>query len=244
MREILGGINSVAEALRGQRKFHQLYVAKERHNPRIEDILMLAEKKSLPIKLISRAELDRLYPQAPHQGVAAEVEPYVYADLESVMVRASHDGERSILLVLDGIEDPQNLGSIIRTAECAGVNGVILPRHHSVGINPTVVRASAGATEHIAVVQETNLVNTLKALKKAGFWVIGADMAGTQEFFHTQMPYPAVLVIGSEGRGMRRLVKENCDLLVRIPMFGQVNSLNASISAALLIYELVRQRSS
>lgn len=200
MREILGGINSVAEALRGQRKFHQLYVAKERHNPRIEDILMLAEKKSLPIKLISRAELDRLYPQAPHQGVAAEVEPYVYADLESVMVRASHDGERSILLVLDGIEDPQNLGSIIRTAECAGVNGVILPRHHSVGINPTVVRASAGATEHIAVVQETNLVNTLKALKKAGFWVIGADMAGTQEFFHTQMPYPAVLVIGSEGR--------------------------------------------
>jgi 23S rRNA (guanosine2251-2'-O)-methyltransferase len=244
VREILGGINSVAEALRGQRKFHQLYVAKERHNPRIEDILMLAEKKSLPIKLISRAELDRLYPQAPHQGVAAEVEPYVYADLESVMVRASHDGERSILLVLDGIEDPQNLGSIIRTAECAGVNGVILPRHHSVGINPTVVRASAGATEHIAVVQETNLVNTLKALKKAGFWVIGADMAGTQEFFHTQMPYPAVLVIGSEGRGMRRLVKENCDLLVRIPMFGQVNSLNASISAALLIYELVRQRSS
>lgn len=244
MREILGGINSVAEALRGQREFHKLYVAKESQNSRIKEILILAGKRSVSIKFISRTDLDRLYPQAPHQGVAAEVEPYAYADLDDVVARASHAGDRSILLVLDGIEDPQNLGSIIRTAECAGVNGVILPRHHSVGINPTVVRASAGASEHIAVVQKTNLANTLKSLKKAGFWVIGADMGGSQEYFHSKMPYPAVLVIGSEGRGIRRLVKENCDVLVRIPMFGQVNSLNASVSVALLMYELVRQRDS
>jgi 23S rRNA (guanosine2251-2'-O)-methyltransferase len=241
MREILGGINSVTEALRGQRKFHKIYVEQERHNPRIEEILVLAQKKSVPIKTSSRKDLERFYPQAPHQGVVAEVEPYVYAELDDIVAKASSE-EGSILLVLDGIENPQNLGSIIRTAECAGVKGIILPRHRSVGVTPAVVRASAGATEHTAVVQETNLVNTLKTLKKAGFWVIGADMTGKQEYFHTQMPYPAVLVIGSEGRGIRRLVKENCDLLVRIPMFGQVNSLNASISAALLIYELVRQK--
>lgn len=241
MREILGGINSVTEALRGQRKFHKLHVEQERHNPRIEEILKLAHKKSVSIQTSSRKDLERLFPQAPHQGVVAEVEPYVYAELDDIIVKASPK-ESSILLVLDGIEDPQNLGSIIRTAECAGVSGIILPRHNSVAITPTVVRASAGATEHIAVAQETNLVNTLKRLKKAGFWVIGADMTGPQEYFRTAIPFPAVLVIGGEGRGIRRLVRENCDLLVRIPMFGQVNSLNASVSAALLTYELMRQR--
>lgn len=242
MQEILGGINSVTEAMRGQRKIHKLYVLKERPTPRIEVILTLANEKSIPVHMTSRIELDRLYPQAPHQGVAAEVGAYGYADLDDIVARAADAGDRSIVLLLDGVEDPQNLGSIIRTAECAGVSGVILPRHHSAAITPTVVRASAGATEHIAVVQETNLVNTLKGLKKVGFWVIGADMTGPQEYFRTVIPFPAVLVIGGEGRGIRRLVRENCDLLVRIPMFGQVNSLNASVSAALLIYELMRQR--
>lgn len=242
VKEILGGINSVTEALRGSRKFYKLYIGKEGNNPRIEEIVNLARKKSIAVKMTDRADLDRLYPQAPHQGVAAEVEPFKYADLHDILAQAAITGEKSIFLVLDGIEDPQNLGSIIRTAECAGVNGIILPRHHSAAITPTVVRASAGATEHMAVAQETNLVNTLKALKKAGMWVIGADMDGPAEYFHTVMPHPAVLVIGGEGRGIRRLVRENCDLLVRIPMYGQVNSLNASVSAALLIYELVRQR--
>ncbi len=243
VREILGGINSVTEALRGTRKIYKLYIiGKERNNPRIEVLVNLAQNQAIDVKLTNQADLDRLYPQAPHQGVVAEVEPYRYADLEDVIAQAAIAGEKSLLLVLDGIEDPQNLGSIIRTAECAGVNGIILPRHHSATITPTVVRASAGATEHIAVVQETNLVNTLKTLKKAGMWVIGADMEGSTEYFHTDMPRPAVLVIGGEGRGIRRLVRENCDLLVRIPMYGQVNSLNASVSAALLIYELVRQR--
>ena len=242
MREILGGINSVTEALRGHRKIHKLYTLKERPTPRIEAIPTLAQAQSIPVQVTSRLELDRLHPQAPHQGVAAEVGTYIYADLDDIMNQAVDAGDKSILLVLDGIEDPQNLGSIIRSAECAGVNGVILPRHHSAAITPAVVRASAGATEHIAVAQETNLVNTLKGLKKAGFWVIGADMAGPQEYFRAVIPFPAVLVIGGEGRGIRRLVRENCDLLVRIPMFGQVNSLNASVSAALLIYELMRQR--
>lgn len=242
MKEILGGINSITEALRGRRKFHRLYIEKDRSGPRIEEIVALARSKSIPIKMTSRADLDRLYPQAPHQGAAAEVDPYKYADLGDILDRVASLGEKAVLLVLDGIEDPQNLGSIIRTAECAGVSGIILPRHHSAAITPTVVRASAGAAEHVAVAQETNLVNTLKALKKAGMWIIGADMDGPTDYFHTVMPYPAVLVIGGEGRGIRRLVRENCDLLVRIPMFGQVNSLNASVSAALLIYELVRQR--
>lgn len=242
VKEILGGINSVTEALRGSRKFYKVYIGKEGSNPRIEEIVNLARKKSVAVKMTDRAELDRLHPQAPHQGVVAEVEPYQYADLDDVMARVAMAGEKALLLVLDGIEDPQNLGSIIRTAECAGVDGIILPRHHSAAITPTVVRASAGAAEHIAVVQETNLVNTLKELKKAGMWVIGADMDGSAEYFHTDMPRPAVLVIGGEGRGVRRLVKENCDIIVRIPMYGKVNSLNASVSAALLIYELVRQR--
>ncbi|HOQ08607.1 MAG TPA: 23S rRNA (guanosine(2251)-2'-O)-methyltransferase RlmB [Syntrophomonadaceae bacterium] len=243
VREILGGINSVTEALRGPRKIYKLYIGKDSRNPRIEEIVNLAQNKGIAVKLTDRGELDRLYSQAPHQGVVMEAEPYRYADLQDVLEQVAAAGDQALLLVLDGVEDPQNLGAIIRTAECAGVNGIILPRHHSAAITPAVVRASAGATEHMAVVRETNLVNTLKELKKAGMWVVGADMEGSAEYFRTKMPCPAVLVIGGEGRGIRRLVRENCDLLVRIPMYGQVNSLNASVAAALLIYELVRQRS-
>lgn len=242
MKEILGGINSITEALRGRRRFHGIYMLKDRGTSRTEEILALAKQKAIPVRMLDRNDLDRLHPQAPHQGVVAEVEPYRYSQLDEVLTQTSSRGEKPFLLVLDGIEDPQNLGSIIRTAECAGVHGVILPRHHSAEITPAVVRASAGAAEHISVMQETNLVNTLKRLKKEGMWVIGADMSGSSDYFSISIPSPTVLVIGGEGRGIRRLVRENCDLLVRIPMYGQVNSLNASISAALIIYEIVRQQ--
>lgn len=241
MKELLGGMNSVSEALRGGRRIKQLYVLKDRSSSRMEEIVKAARLQTVPVKTVERQFLDRLYPLAPHQGVVAEVEPYTYAALEDVIQQAQQSRREPFLLALDGIEDPQNLGSIIRTAECAGVHGVILPRHHSAEITPAVVRASAGAAEHMAVVRETNLVNTLKYLKKDGFWVVGADMDGSSDYFHTELLRPTVLVIGGEGRGIRRLVRENCDLTVRIPMFGRVNSLNASVAAALLIYEVIRQ---
>ncbi len=242
MAEYLGGINSVSEALRSDRTIKRIYLSKDSRSPRLEEIAAEAKKRQIPCKLLDRTGLDRIYSGSPHQGVVAEVEAYVYADLDEVLAGARSRNEDPFLLLLDGIEDPQNLGSIIRTAECAGVHGVIIPRHHSAEITPAVVRASAGAVEHMAVIQETNLVNTIKRLKEEGLWIVGADMDGKTDYFNSTLPQPTALVIGGEGRGIRRLVRENCDLLVRIPMFGQVNSLNASVSAALLIYEIVRQK--
>ena len=150
-------------------------------------------------------------------------------------------GKEPFILILDGIEDPQNLGSIIRTAECAGIQGIIIPQHSSAEVTAAVARASAGAVEHIPIARETNLVNCIKSLKEKGLWVVGADMDGS-EYFSCQIPSPTALVIGGEGTGIRKLVRQNCDMLVSIPMMGLIASLNASVAAGLVIYEVVRQR--
>ena len=146
------------------------------------------------------------------------------------------------MLVLDGIEDARNLGAIIRTAECAGVHGIVLPRHNAAEVNEYAVRSSAGAVEHMLIARETNLVNVLKDLKTRGMWVIGLEAAAVDCYYRTAIPLPAAVVVGGEGRGIRRLVKEQCDLLLKIPMFGRINSLNASVAAALILYEIVRQQ--
>jgi len=243
LKEKIAGINSIMEALRGGRKIHHIYIQEGRKGKRIDELTALAEKRGVHIQYTEKLKLDKFYQIGNHQGIVAQVDAYQYAEVEEALEQAALKGEEPFLLVLDGIEDPQNLGSIIRTAECAGVHGVILPRHHATEVTDAVVRASAGAVEHMKVIRETNLVNTLKQLKQKGFWIIGADMSGEKSYFSQVLPRPAVLVIGSEGKGVRRLVRETCDMVVSIPMKGQTSSLNASVAAGILLYEIFKQRS-
>lgn len=242
MKEKLAGVNSIMEALKGQRKIDRIYVLDTRQDKRTGELVRLAEKKGIYIQYVQRQQLDQMSGLVNHQGVLALVESYKYADLDQVWQLAAKRGEDPFILILDGLEDPQNLGSIIRTAECAGVHGIIIPRHGSAQVSEGVARASAGAVEHVLLVQETNLVSAIKNLKQKGLWIAGADMAAENDCFSISFPVPLALVIGSEGKGIRRLVKENCDLLVRIPLRGKLQSLNASVSAAVLIYEVLRQR--
>ncbi|MEN6325564.1 MAG: 23S rRNA (guanosine(2251)-2'-O)-methyltransferase RlmB [Syntrophomonas sp.] len=243
MKEVLAGVNSIMEALKGRRRVEKIFVQQGRQGKRIEDLLRLAQKKGVYVQNVDKQKLDQMYSLSNHQGIVARVESYEYAEIGEVLEIAALKGESPFLLILDGIEDPQNLGSIIRTAECAGVHGIVIPRHQAVEITGAVAKASAGAVEHMPIVKETNLVNIIKELKTQGFWVIGADMEGSQDYFTASIPSPTALVIGGEGQGMRRLVKENCDILVKIPMHGKINSLNAAVASALVIYEVVRQRS-
>jgi 23S rRNA (guanosine2251-2'-O)-methyltransferase len=242
MKEKLTGVNSVMEALKGRRKVEKIYIQESRQGKRTEELIRLADRKGVYVQYVEKQQLDRMSSGVNHQGVLALVQSYTYADLDDVLQLAEERREAPFILILDGLEDPQNLGSIIRTAECAGVHGIIIPRHGSANVSEGVARASAGAVEHVLLVQETNLVNTIKYLKNIGIWIAGADMGAKNDYFATSFPDPLALVIGSEGKGIRRLVKENCDLLVKIPMWGKLNSLNASVSAALLIYEVLRQR--
>ncbi len=227
MKEKLAGVNSIMEALKGQRKIDRIYVLDTRQDKRTGELVRLAEKKGIYIQYVRRQQLDQMSGLVNHQGVLALVESYKYADLDQVWQLAAKRGE-----------DP----FILRTAECAGVHGIIIPRHGSAQVSEGVARASAGAVEHVLLVQETNLVSAIKNLKQKGLWIAGADMAAENDCFSISFPVPLALVIGSEGKGIRRLVKENCDLLVRIPLRGKLQSLNASVSAAVLIYEVLRQR--
>ncbi len=242
MKEKLAGVNSIMEALRGRRRVHKVYIQEGRGGKRIEELITLAGKKGVFWQYVEKTKLDSMYTLGNHQGVVAQVDIYEYSSLEEVLEYAAMRGEAPLVLILDGIEDPQNLGSIIRTAEGAGVHGIIIPKHNATEITAAVARASAGAVEHMRMVMETNLVSGINKLKKHGLWVIAVDMDGKQDYFTSALPSPTALVIGGEGNGIRRLVKENCDLIVKIPMQGEVNSLNASIAAGLVIYEVLRQR--
>lgn len=243
MKEKLAGINSIVEALKGRRKIDKILVQENRQEgKRMTELLQLASKKGVYVQTVEKSRLDKLYTIGNHQGIIALVDAYQYSSLEEVLEYAALGNQAPFLLILDGIEDPRNFGAIVRTAEGAGVHGIIVPKHHSVTVNETVARASAGAIEYMPIVQVANLVNTIKGLKEQGMWVIGADMAAQDDYFSLSLPAPTVLVIGGEGKGLKRLVKENCDLLLKIPMQGQLNSLNASVAAALLIYEVFRQR--
>lgn len=239
---IITGRNSVTEALRAGRAITKLYLAAGNDTQPLQRIRDMAQDKGIPIEEIPLKALNRLVPGSRHQGVAAVAAPVAYADLTDVLAQAAEAGRTPFLVLLDGIEDVHNLGAIIRTAECAGADAVLLPKRRSAPLNETVGKTSAGAVEYMPVVQIGNIAQTLRQLQKRGFWVIGADMDGQTDYFHSSLTEPIVLVIGSEGRGISHLVKETCDVLVQIPMFGHVNSLNASVAAALLMYEVVRQR--
>ena len=239
---IIVGRNSVTEALRAGRSITKLYIAAGNDAPPLLRIQELAREKDILIERAPVKILNHLAPGSRHQGVVAFAAPVAYADLTDVLADVEAAGRTPFLVLLDGIEDVHNVGAIIRTAECAGVDAVLLPKRRSAPINETVGKTSAGAVEYMPIVQIGNTTQTLKKLQKRGFWVIGADMDGSVDYFHSSLTEPIVLVIGSEGRGISHLVKETCDVLVQIPMFGQVNSLNAAVAAALLMYEAVRQR--
>lgn len=237
----LEGRNAILEVLRSGRDIEKIMVAKGNVEGTIKRIIAMAVEKGVVIQEVSRQKLDEISQTKNHQGVIALVSAHNYVEVEDILAAAREKGEDPFVLLLDGITDPHNLGAILRTAECAGVHGVIIPKRRSVGLNATVGKTSAGAIEYMPVARVTNIVQTMEYLKEEGLWIACADMKGL-DHFDTNMKGPLALVIGSEGDGVSRLVKENCDFTASIPMYGKISSLNASVAAALLMYEVVRQR--
>ncbi|MDN5348270.1 MAG: rRNA (guanosine2251-2-O)-methyltransferase [Clostridia bacterium] len=240
MPELITGRNAVREMLRAGRSLNKILLAENAGGPVISEILALARARQVPVQRVPRFVLDKL--AANHQGVIGERAARDYVELEQLLA-LSRQGERlPFLVMLDGVQDPQNLGAIMRSAEAAGAHGIILPRRRGVGLTPAVDRASAGASAFLPVARVTNLARCLEELQGAGLWAIGADPRGETLVFAADFSLPLVLVLGGEGQGLSRLVREKCDFLVRLPMFGRVNSLNVSAAAAILFYEVVRQR--
>ncbi len=240
MNEYIPGRNGVAEALKAGRSIVKLYVAEGRTEGSLKEILAKAKEQGVPLRRVNRKKLDELY-NGNHQGVIAEVAAYAYADIDDMLAAAASRGEDPFLLMLSEIESPHNLGAIMRTAEIAGVHGIIIPKDNSVGLNATVAKIACGAAEYLPVARVANLVQTAKDLQQKGLWVYGADMEGT-ELWQQDMKGPILLVIGGEDKGIPRLLLKNCDFKVTIPMAGHISSLNASVAAGIMVYEVVRQR--
>jgi 23S rRNA (guanosine2251-2'-O)-methyltransferase len=240
--EIVAGRNAVSEALTSRRPVNKIYIKAGLQGGSLGKIIAEAQKSAVLIEYVQSEKLDRLAPGIRHQGIVALASPIAFSSLEDVLKRAATRNETPFLLLLDELQDPQNVGALIRSADAAGVHGVLLPKRRSCPLNMVVAKVSAGAVNYVPVVQIGNIVQTLSNLKEQGFWVAGADMDGESLYFDADLDRPIVLVIGAEGKGLGRLVKENCDMLVRIPMQGGVNSLNASAAGAILMYEVVRQR--
>jgi 23S rRNA (guanosine2251-2'-O)-methyltransferase len=245
MREILYGRQPVRETLRaGRRQVFRLLLAEGiRAAGIIQDILSLARQSGVPVQHVERSNLDRLGGEVNHQGLAAEVSPYPYVELADLLTSATLAKEPPFFLLLDHVQDPQNVGSLLRTAEAVGVHGVVLPQRRAAGITPAAVRASAGAVEHIRVAQVTNLVRTMAELKEEGVWLAGLEATPAAQLYNlADLTGSLGLVVGSEGHGLARLVRETCDFLIRLPMHGQVGSLNAGVAGAVALYEALRQR--
>lgn len=235
------GRNAILEVLKSGRDIEKLMVQKGNVEGTIRRIVAQANERRIVIQEVSRQKLDAISQTKNHQGVIAIVSAHDYVEVEDIIKVAREKGEDPFILLLDGVTDPHNLGAIIRSADCAGVHGVIVPKRRSVGLNATVGKTSAGAIEYMPVARVTNLVKTMEYLKKEGLWIGCADMKGL-DYFDSDVKGPVAIVIGSEGDGVSRLVRENCDFTVAIPMYGNISSLNASVAASLLMYEVVRQR--
>ncbi len=244
MPDYVWGRNPILETLRSPRQVKRILIAGGlRDAPAIAAILQEAERRHIPIETVPRHRLDQLSQGAVHQGCLAVVEARKYATLEQILDYARHKNEDPLLLILDAIQDVNNLGSLLRSAEAAGVHGVIIPLHHAAEVNATVVKTSAGASEHFLIAQETTLTRTIEFLKKQNIWVIGLDGEAKTEYDKVDLTGPLALVVGSEGKGIKRLVREHCDLLIRLPMHGHINSLNAAVAGSIVLYEALRQRS-
>lgn len=241
MSEQIEGRNAVLEAFRSGRCVDKLFILDGCQDGPVRTIAREARKKDTIINYVSKERLDQLSETKIHQGVIAQVAAYEYSTVEDILARAQEKGEAPFLILLDNVEDPHNLGAIIRTANLAGAHGVIIPKRRSVGLTSTVARTSAGAIHYTPVAKVTNLVRTIEELKEKGIWFVCADMGG-ESMYQLNLTGPIGLIVGNEGEGVSRLVREACDFTASIPMKGDIDSLNASVAAGVLAYEIVRQR--
>lgn len=239
--EYIAGRNTIIETLNSDRDINKIFVAEGSRRGQIQQIINKANNKKVIVQFVPKRRLDQLY-DGNHQGVVAQVAAYKYFELDDLFEIATKREEPPFFLLLDEIEDPHNLGSIIRTADAVGVHGIIIPRRRAVGLTPAVSKSSTGAIEHIPVVRVTNMARTIDELKDRGVWIVGTDMKNSSDYRTMDGKMPLGIVIGSEGKGIGRLVKEKCDFLINLPMIGHVTSLNASVAAAILMYEVLRQR--
>ncbi|MCU9594012.1 23S rRNA (guanosine(2251)-2'-O)-methyltransferase RlmB [Caldibacillus thermolactis] len=235
------GKSPVLEAIKANRDINKIWIGEGSQKGAMQPIIKAAKERKIIIQFVPKNKLDEMV-EGNHQGVIAQVSAYRYFDLDELFIRARERDEEPFFLILDEIEDPHNLGSIMRTADASGVHGIIIPKRRSVGLTPTVAKTSTGAIEHIPVVRVTNIARTIDELKEKGVWIAGTDAKGTMDYREIDGTMPIALIIGSEGKGIGRLHREKCDFLLRLPMRGHVTSLNASVAAALLMYEIYRKR--
>jgi 23S rRNA (guanosine2251-2'-O)-methyltransferase len=239
----LTGIHAVKEALEAQRPMDHIAIAKGRQDTRVEEIVQLARKQGVPVRFEDRSQLDRLANAKDHQGVVALAAARAAATLEDILARANASPTQfGLIVLLDGVEDPHNLGAIIRTALAAGAHGVVIPERRAAGLTDTVARASAGAIAHLPIAKVTNLVRTMEELKEAGYWLVGLDEQGEKNYTEVDYKSPVGIVLGGEGSGLHDLTRKRCDFVVSLPTTGPVKSLNVSVAAGVVLFEALRQR--
>ncbi|WP_028390479.1 23S rRNA (guanosine(2251)-2'-O)-methyltransferase RlmB [Bacillus cihuensis] len=239
--EYIIGKNPVLEALRSERDMNKIWIAEGSQKGTMQQIITLAKERNIFVNFVPKKKIDQMT-EGIHQGVVAQVAAYSYAEVDDLFAVAESREEAPFFILLDEIEDPHNLGSIMRTADAVGAHGIIIPKRRAVGLTATVAKSSTGAIEYIPVARVTNMSRTIDELKERGVWIVGTDALGTDDYRNMDGKMPIGLVIGSEGKGMGRLIKDKCDFLIRMPMIGKVTSLNASVAAGLLMYEVYRKR--
>ena len=238
---LIYGINAVTEALKARgRAFEWIGVAKDRHDLRLQRVVEESRRNGIAVRFVPRNELDRMAGNNAHQGVVAVTSAKQYSDLDDVV--AAKRGQYSLVVVLDGVEDPHNLGAILRTADAAGADGVVIPERRAAGVTGTVAKVSAGASEHLPIAKVTNIARTLEDLKTKNLWIVGLDERGTQAYDSVDYKMDCAIALGAEGKGLHDLVRKRCDFVVSIPVLGKVPSLNVSVAAGVVLYEIVRQR--
>lgn len=242
VNNIIYGRIPVLEALRSDLDIEKIFVLFGTHGKNISEIYRLAKQKGVKIVQLDRKKFSEVSEIEHSQGVVAIITPIKFNSVDFILKNAEEKKEKNFILILDEIQDPQNLGAIIRTADCVGVHGIIIPKHNAVSITSTVIKASAGAAEYFPVAKVGNIAQTIDELKQNGIWIVGTDSSADKFYNEMKYDFPVALVIGSEGKGIRRLVKEKCDFLVKIPLYGRVDSLNASVAAGIVLYEIKNQR--
>ena len=240
--DIVVGRNAVIETIKSDRTIECLYISKGDLEGSAKVALGLAKDRNIVVKEVDRRKLDSMSGGLVHQGLIARVTPFVYSEVNEILEYAEKKGEKPFIVILDEIEDPHNLGSIIRTAELCGVHGIIIPKRRNVGVTSTVYKCSAGAVEHMKIAKVTNINTTIDALKAKGVWIYGADIDGTDYSYNVDFSGACALIIGSEGKGISNLTLKKCDVLVKIPMIGKINSLNASVAGGIMMYEVLKGR--
>ena len=241
-QDIVEGRNAVTELLKSDKDINKIFVQRGEKHGSINQIISLAKSKKIVIVEVDKSKLDVMSQTKNHQGIIAVVPPFEYSDIDEILEYAKSRNEDPFVVILDGIEDVHNLGSIIRTAETAGVHGIIIPKRRGALVNSTVSKTSAGAVQYMKIARVNNLNDAIKELKDKGLWIYGTDMDAKNYYYEEKLLGPIALVVGSEGFGISNLVKKNCDVLIKIPMKGKITSLNASVSAGIVMYEVVKQR--